>query len=122
MSVAGLDAGAGEPNGEAVAVVIPARSLRIGSSAELRAPHEPRVFQQAARLQVLNQGADRLIDLVGLLFQTDCDAAMVVPVVARAVVTAPDLDEANVRIDGDLPKDPAPKILLAERRCSQDRG
>ena len=69
---AALDAAAGEPGGEAVGVVVAAvRLLRSGRSAELGAPDDERLVQQAALFQIRQQSGDRLVDL-GAEFRVTC--------------------------------------------------
>ena len=65
---AGLDAAAGQPHGEGVDVMVAAdpcsRDLAHRRAAELAAPDDQRVVEQAALLQVLDQGRARLVDLL----------------------------------------------------------
>src|SRR5436190_16927124 len=61
-------AAAGEPDAEAPMVVVAAGSLRGGRAAELAAPQHQRVFEQAALLEVDEQGTDRLVDFAAQLF------------------------------------------------------
>ena len=62
---AGLDAAAGQPDGEAARVVVAAvvvggqRALAVDRPAELAAPDDQRVVEQAALLQVGDQGGAR---------------------------------------------------------------
>ena len=69
---AGLDAAAGQPDGEAAAVVIAAvvvvavRALAVDGAAELAAPDDQRVVEQAALLQVLDQGGGGLVGVLAL--------------------------------------------------------
>ena len=66
-----LDAAAGQPDGEAarmmIAAVVVCRqlALAIDRAAELAAPDDQRVVQQAALLQILNQRRRRLIGVAG---------------------------------------------------------
>ena len=66
---AGLHAGAGEPDGEAVGVVVAAGplGLGVGGAAELAAPPDERVLQQAPPLQVGQQAGDRPVDAAGVV-------------------------------------------------------
>src|SRR5438046_1864752 len=48
-----LDAAAGEPGAEALRVMVSPRALRAGRAPELRAPHDQRVLEHPAPLQVL---------------------------------------------------------------------
>ena len=77
VDVAAAHAAAGQPHGEAVVVVVAAVDLaRVGAwlgqldrrrAAELAAPDHERFVEQAALLQVGQQGADRLVALAGQL-------------------------------------------------------
>ena len=61
---AALDAAAGHPHGEAVGVVVAAGALGVLGGrlpAELAAPDDQRLVEQAAALQVLEQAGDRLV-------------------------------------------------------------
>ena len=66
-----LDAAAGHPDGETarmmIATVIVGRqlALAIHGAAELTAPNDQRVVQQAALLQILHQRGRRLIGVAG---------------------------------------------------------
>ena len=63
---AALDAGAGQPGHEGAAVVVAAgAALGERHSAELGRPDHQRVVEEAARLQVAEQGGDRPVHLVG---------------------------------------------------------
>ena len=58
---AALEAAAGQPDGEAPVVVVAAiAALRCRRAAELAAPEDERLIEQAALFQVLQQGGDRL--------------------------------------------------------------
>ena len=58
-----LDAAAGQPGAEALRVVVAAVGLRARRAAELGAPDDDRLIEQAALLQVLEQAGDRQVDL-----------------------------------------------------------
>src|SRR5262249_9774522 len=67
-----LDAAAGHPHGEGVRVVIPAviaAALNHGGPAELAAPEDNRVVQQAALLEVLDQGGTGPVRVLAVLLQ-----------------------------------------------------
>ena len=67
---AALDAAAGQPHREAVGVVVAARALGVLGgrlAAELAAPDDQRLVQQAAALQVLEQAGDRLVGAAGVV-------------------------------------------------------
>src|SRR4051794_38460981 len=96
MDVAPLHAAAGEPHREPDAVVIAAlRALGGGSSPELAAPDDERVVEQAARLQIAEQGGDGLVTLLGVI-AVILDIGVVVPGLAVAVV---DLNHAHAALD-----------------------
>ena len=74
---AALDAGAGEPGDRRAAVVIaPLGALAERMPAELGAEDDQRVLEQASLLEILQQGGDRLIDLLGHGRQFSQDAAV----------------------------------------------
>ncbi len=59
MREAGLESSAGEPDCEAAGIVVAAGAVLfgIGRAAELAAPPDDRVFEQAAALEVVKQPA-----------------------------------------------------------------
>src|SRR5262249_30961677 len=69
---AGLDAAAGKPHAEAAAVVVAAMigggelALAVYGPAELPAPEDQGIVQEAALLEVLDQGGRGLIDILAL--------------------------------------------------------
>ena len=70
VDVAALDAAAGQPHGEAVVVVVAAveaRQLGDRRAAELAAPDHQRAVEQAALLEVGEEGGDGLVPLAGQL-------------------------------------------------------
>ena len=63
-----LDSATGQPDREAVRVVISTVfALRERSSAKLAAPPDDRVVEQSAFLQILQQSSDRLIRRAGMI-------------------------------------------------------
>ena len=67
---AALDAAAGHPHREAVGVVVAAGALGVLGGrlpAELAAPDDERLVEQAAPLEVLEQAGDRLVGVAGVL-------------------------------------------------------
>ena len=82
---AGLHAAAGQPHGEAAAVMVAAhagvaeRALAEHGAAELGGEDHQRVVQQAALLQVLHQRRGRLIDVAALVRQLPRDGDVLVP-------------------------------------------
>src|SRR5262249_50545058 len=67
-----LDSPAGQPHGEAAAMVVPAvvvavAALAVDCPAELAAPYHQGVFKEAAALQVNDQRGLGLVDVVALL-------------------------------------------------------
>ena len=98
MHVAAAHAAAGQPHAEAVMIVIAAAELRqLGHrrAAELAAPHHQRGFQQAALLQVLEEGGDGPVPFAGQLAVHLLDAVVIVP---RLSVAAPYLNEAHAAL------------------------
>src|SRR5690606_16439316 len=94
-----LHAAAGEPDGEAVGVVVAAGALllRGGGAAELAAPPDERVLQQAAALQVGQQAGDRPVDATGVL-QVLGHVGVLVPGRVGGAVAVGDLDEADAAL------------------------
>src|SRR5260221_11991264 len=96
---AGLDAAAGEPDGEAAGVVIAAGAVLfgVGCAAELTTPPDERVFEQAAGFKVGEQGADGLIDGAGVVAVLD-EVRVLVPCGIGATVAVGDLDVAHTAL------------------------
>ena len=96
---AGLDAGAGEPDGEAAAVVVAAHvgvaqdALAKNSAAEFGEEHHERVFQQAALLQVFEECGGGLVDVAALVGQLAVDGDVLVPAAVE------ELHEADAALD-----------------------
>ena len=97
--VAGLHAAAGEPDGEGTAVVV-APGARVAEAtlaerraAELGREDHQRVLEHAARLQVLDQGGGRLVDVVALVGQLTREGDVLVPAAVE------ELDEADVAFE-----------------------
>ena len=63
VSITALDAGPGDPGGEAVGIVVAAAGsfLKSGHAAKLGAPDNQRILKQAALFQVAKQGRSRLV-------------------------------------------------------------
>ena len=77
---AALDAAACHPGGEALVVVIAAvAALGVGRAAELAAPQDQRIVEQAACFQVLQQARDRLVDARRLAAEQVLQIAVMVP-------------------------------------------
>ena len=89
---AALDAAAGQPDREALDVMVAAVALGHRRPAELAAPDHQRLVEHAALLQVLDQRGRALIDLRGRPLDVLLDAAVMVPV---AVV---ELDEPHAAL------------------------
>ncbi len=106
MDVSAARAAAGQPHGEAVVVVIAAVDLagvRSGCrqfhgrrAAELTPPDHQRFLQQAALLQVRQQGPNGLVGFLGEPAVVHFNVIVVVPRLPRPV---PDLDEAHALFD-----------------------
>src|SRR5262249_51594531 len=100
MGNAALDTASREPAREAVGMVIAAvAALRAWRSAKLGAPDDNRFIQQAAALQVLEQGRDGLIDLSAKPAMPIAQVAMRVPGACAAVAAMEDLHKAHVAFD-----------------------
>src|SRR5205823_6747422 len=69
------------------------RSLAVHGAAKLAAPDDQRVVEEAARLQVLDEGGGRLIDVSRLTADLARQRAMLVPAAME------ELYEANATLD-----------------------
>ena len=110
---AALDAAAGHPHGEAEGVVVAARARGILGHrlpAELAAPDDQRLIEQAALLEVLDQAGDRLVGTAGVAVVVDHEVAVGVPVVVVVGAAGVDLDEADAAFD----QPPAQDALAGE--------
>ena len=125
MDMAGLHAAAGHPHGEAVVVVVAAVDLAlIGArggqfdgrgAAELAAPDDERLVEQAAALEVGQQGGDGLVGFAGEASVLHFEVVMAVPGLS---VTVPELDEAYAAFgesagDEELPSQDRVAVHLA---------
>src|SRR6516165_6342222 len=104
VSGAPLDAAAGHPAREGVAVVIAARAaLAVWRAAEFARPEDDGFIQKAATFQVLQEAGDRLIAAETHAFKVGAgaDVAVAIPVARGAVQAgaAPQLDEADAAFD-----------------------
>src|SRR4051812_38228604 len=85
--LAPLDAAAGHPDAEGVRMVVAAGDARILTgpilaerrSAELRVPHDERVFQESATFQILQQRGDWLISHQAVMLQLRFQRTVMVP-------------------------------------------
>src|SRR5690349_11792029 len=96
---AALHSGASQPAGEAVGIVVPALRalLEERHAAELRAPDDERVFQQAALAEVGDQRRCGLVKDGGVLVVLLLELVMAVPVqlTTASVGAIEKLDEAH---------------------------
>src|SRR5437868_2876226 len=110
MHDAALDAAAGQPDGEAVVVVVSAvAALAARRPAELGRPDHDRLVEQAALLEVLQQPGERPIDLGAQGGVVTLEGGVRVPGTGRAAAVE-DLHEA----DAALHQPPGRQALLAE--------
>ncbi len=94
---AALDAAAGEPGGEAVGVVVAAgAALGHGHAAELAAPDDERALEQAAALQVGEQGGDGFVGFGAHGGVVRFDVVVGIP---AGEVAGVELDEADPALD-----------------------
>src|SRR5262249_55546955 len=95
-----LDAPAGEPDGEAEGVVVPAVApLGERGAAELAGPDDQGGVEQAAALEVGEQGADGLVDGAGGVLVPLLEGAGLVPAVGAADGGAGQLEEPHAPLD-----------------------
>jgi hypothetical protein len=103
MTDAGLHAGTGHPAGEAVGIVIAALRafLEEGHAAELGAPDDERVLQQAALFQVADQSGGGLVEDVRMHVILRLEIAVAVPVefAAAGIGTVEELHETHAALD-----------------------
>ena len=89
----GLEAATGEPHGERVAVVIATGSVLCGrQSTEFPGPHHNCAVEQAASLEIFDQGGRSLIRLGGNLRHSTLDVVVMIP---RLPGACGDLDESD---------------------------
>ena len=95
VSGAAADAAAGEPDGEAIMIVI-ATGAALGDrrSTKFAAPNHECVFQHASLLEIREQGGDRLVDLGGVLPEVRLDVGVMIP---RLTCAMPKLHVAYAR-------------------------
>src|SRR5439155_10871962 len=92
---AALDAAAGQPGGEAVGMMIAAVApLGAGGAAEFRAPNHERFVEQPALLEVLEEAANRLIDLAAQGRVAALEIAVRIPGAGAAIAAVIDLHKA----------------------------
>ena len=110
----GLDAAAGHPHGEAVGVVVAAVAfLRHRRAAELAAPDDQGLVEQAAALQVLEQAGDRLVHRAAESWRGCLSMSAVgVPLAAGAAV---ELDEPHAALDQAAGQQAVPADGLGRR-------
>src|SRR2546423_10949410 len=89
ISHAAFDAGTSHPDGEALDMMIATIALRHGGAAKFTSPNDQRVFQHAARLEVLEQSSGAPIDQTGRSGDAVFNSAVMIP---AAMVK---LDEAH---------------------------
>ena len=70
MNVTGFDSTSCHPNRESFFVMVATASLSHGGTTEFSAPDNECLVKQPSFLEVLDQGADRLINLLALVGQT----------------------------------------------------
>ena len=96
---AGLHAAAGHPHGEATRVVVATGfgavplALAGDAAAELASPHDERVLEQSATLEVLDQGGAGLVGITATRGAPGGESAVVIP------VRMEELDEADAAFD-----------------------
>ena len=92
----GLDAGAGEPDGEAASVVVAAGvgvaqcALAKNSAAEFGEKHHERIFEKATLFKVFQEGGGGLVDVFALIRELAFDGDVLIPTAVE------ELDEADV--------------------------
>ena len=108
-----LDAAAGHPHGEAVAVVVAAGALGVLGcrlAAELTPPNDERLVEQPALIEILQQCGDRLVGVAGVVVVIFFQVTVGVPVGVVVVSAGVNLDEAHTALD----EPPGEQALAAE--------
>src|SRR5262249_54870483 len=119
VDVAAFDAAAGQPHREAVVVVVAAAEggqFGDGGAAELAAPQDEGAVEQAALVEVGEEGGGRLVPALG---EAAVLGGQVVVVVPRLAGAAPDLHEAHAPLqqaagDEELPAVDAGAVAVAD--------
>src|SRR6185436_17976839 len=83
------------------------RHLDRRGPAELAAPDDQRVLEHPALLQVLEERAERLVELAAKAAMADFEVVVVVPRLAGA---RPDLDEAHALLDQPARNQELPRL------------
>ena len=98
---AAFDAAAGEPDREAVRVVIAAGRVPWATGVRPNSPRpdDERLSEQAARLQVFEQAGDRPVDGAGILLVALLEFVVLVPAVGRRDWRRSQLDETDAALD-----------------------
>src|SRR5438445_1346076 len=79
ISHAAFDARTSHPDGEAFDMVIATIALRHGGPAKFTSPNDQRIFQHAARLEVLEQSSGAPVNQTGGGGDSIFDAAVMIP-------------------------------------------
>ena len=98
---AAFEAAAGHPHREAVAVVVAAGAAAVfggGLAAEFAAPDDERFIEQAALLEVFQQGGDWLVGRAGMVRVIGDEVAVGVPVVVAVSAAGVELHEAHAAL------------------------
>ncbi len=95
---AALDAAARHDDGERAGVVVPTRifgavAVAGGFAAEFATPDDERGIEEAALLEIVNEGGERLVDFAGLGGEASLELLVMIPAVV------PDLDHADAAFD-----------------------
>src|SRR5262249_42277006 len=100
-ALAALDSRAGHEDGHRAWVVIAAdAALRDRHAAEFAVPHDRRLIEQAAAVQIRDQTGNRLVEFVSVQRVVGLDVGVRVPSVLDADVSAADeLDVADAALD-----------------------
>src|SRR5262249_16919066 len=97
MNVSRLEAASGDEQAKGVTVMIaPVAVLRDGKPAEFAGPHHDRALQQAAVLEVADEGGGGLIVFFGDLLDPLLEVAVAVP---GSTNRRFDVNEADTRLD-----------------------
>src|SRR5262249_3845247 len=95
---AALNAAAGQPGAEALRMMVAAVGLRARRAAKLRSPHDDRLVEHPAPLEVVEQSGNRQVDLRRELAVIRPDRRVSVPRSATAAAVE-DLDEPDAPLD-----------------------
>ena len=105
-----LGAAAGQPDGEALGMMVAAvAACRVRRAAEFARPHNQCFVEQAASFEIFDESGDRPVGVEGVFLVPLLQIAVLVPRAVGGTGRAGDLDEPHSRLD----QPPGPQALNA---------